>query len=125
MSIIRPMRIRIFEDASKFGHHAQFYTVNPQTKAVDIVTEMVSTVVTEGESLPEQSAIAMDEEGLRDLGRYLVAQGLVEAPVTSKERIEHEKLQLKCEMLEDRHLEYVAMAAKTLEALQDVIKTFS
>lgn len=97
---MEPVKLRIFQDPTMFGYQVQLYVGGRGTAKISVVTDMTFEDVTPGQVIPEKAAMPIDEDSLRELGQYLIGQGLIVAPVTEQERKDHEALKIKFEMQE-------------------------
>ena len=92
------LKLRVFQDASRFGYMVQLYVGGREQGMISVVTDMTLDDVKPGQMIPEKAALPVDEDSLKELGQYLIGQGLITAPVTDRERSDHEQLKIKYEM---------------------------
>ena len=119
MSVIN---IRVVQDPSRFGYQLQLGADGlHDSKAV--ATEIIFTQVKPGEAIPDSAMNEVSKESLVELGRFLVGQGLITAPVTEHERKEHEALKIKYEALERENKMLLDAAGTTNRTLERVCET--
>lgn len=97
---MEPIKIRVFQDPAKFGYQMQLASYSQAPGVLHIATEITFENVPVGAELPASSVHEVDADSLRELGQYLIGQGLIVAPVTEQERKDHEALKIKFEMQE-------------------------
>ena len=119
MSVIN---IRVVQDPSRFGYQLQIGADGPQgSKAV--ATEIVFTQIKPGEAIPEAAMNEVSSESLVEFGKFLIGQGLITAPVTERERKEHEALKIRYEALERENQMLLDAAGTTNRTLERVCET--
>ena len=118
------LKLRVFQDPSRFGYQMQLYVVDNHL-AKSVATDMTLEKIEPGQLVPESSIFPVDEESLVELGKYLIGQGLSTAPVTERERKEHEALKIKYEMQEkllEQMREQLHTQTKTLGEISGAAK---
>lgn len=119
MSVIN---IRVVQDPSRFGYQLQLGTDGPQGRKA-VATEIIFTQIKPGETIPEAAMNEVSQESLVELGKYLIGQGLITAPVTEHERKEHEALKIRYEALERENQMLIDAAGATNRTLERVCET--
>jgi len=117
-----PLEIYITKPANRFGYFVTLFQRGEHgAKYVGVNMELEE--VMPGEVISERAILPVEEKTLVDLGQFLVAQGLINVPVTERERKEHEALKIRYESLERENKMLLEAADTTNRTLERVCET--
>lgn len=108
-------------DPASFDYELILFDKKEHTGETAVVTEKTVEVILPGEEVPKEAGILLRRESLEKMGRYLIAQGILEPrlSVTEAERL---RMADKVIMYQEQQLALMQKQIATLEKLIDQLK---